>query len=157
MAKRSNVRAHYAPTLVTRIAHPTTDELIALTVQAARDPLVKVVWPDDFDRAEAPRLVWELCRSLQYVADTDLQAVRSPRVLLDTGVGDCKSFAVLCAKVCKAAGWRVWLRFVSNEQGRPVEHVYAVAQSFGQTCIIDGTITTFDTNPPFYMALDIEV
>lgn len=151
-------RAHYAQRPRTRVSvdNPTTSDLVAVVVHAATDPAVDVTFPRKW-ADDAPRKVWEVLRSLDYVADGPLQLIQAPHVLLDRGVGDCKSFSNFAAHMLRAAGWRVWLRFVANAPGEPVEHVYVIAQKNGQTCIVDGVWPTFDAEPPHFERFDVQV
>jgi len=79
-------------------------------------------------RAEAMEYVHALAASVRYRADADTQRIKMPHVLLGTGVGDCKSTAILCASLLSSAGCNVQLKFLQYTADRPWwEHVYCVA------------------------------
>lgn len=138
------------------IREATNANIVELVTMAARDPIASFTdWPAEFDPDRAPELVWELLRSLHYVADLDGQTVKAPRVLLATGTGDCKSYSVLAAKALQAAGWAVWLRFVKNEQGNNFQHVYVYAERAGRSVIVDGVFDQFNAEPLHFGSVDI--
>lgn len=141
--------------VVAHIQDASNSDIVGLVTRAARDPVPVVSWPPEFDTNDAPRLCWDLLRSLQYVADEDAQVVKSPRVLLADGVGDCKSFAVFAVKTLRAAGWNAWLRFVKNEPGAHFGHVYAVCERDGEQVIVDGVLDQFDREPLHFGSLDV--
>lgn len=130
-------------------------DIIGLVTEAMRDRSVVVSWPHEFDPNEAPLMVWECLRSFRYVADGDGQVIQSPRVLLNTGTGDCKSFAVFACKTLHAAGWQTWARFVKNEPGDLYGHVYCVAERAGQWVAVDGVLDQFDEEPLHFGSLDV--
>ena len=142
--------------VMAHVPNATNGDIVQLVTMAANDPATDLTsWPDDFDPNEAALLAWETLRELQYVPDMDGQTVKAPRVLLATGVGDCKSFAVFAAKVLKAAGWRVMLRFVKNEPGDSVQHVYVIAERRGIFRVVDGVMDQYNVEPLHFGVIDI--
>lgn len=145
------------PRVIAHVRRAENADIVRLCTMAVHDPIAVVAWPEDFDPEDAPRLAWQTLRSLRYVADEEQQVVKAPHVLLDTGVGDCKSFAVFAAKTMRAAGWVAWLRFVKNEPGPNFQHVYAIGERNGRWAVVDGVLDHFDEEPCNFGSADLRL
>ncbi len=97
------------------------------------------------------RNVFEFVRdNITYVPDRPgFEVVRSPGYLMQSRVGDCKSFAILTAALVKALGFKYAYRFTGSTPTGPINHVYLVAfTSDGQEVVMDSTPPArFNRNP----------
>lgn len=101
--------------------------LCASVIAATRHAWTRIEWPRTTPPEDAARLAHELARTrVRYVREDGDQLIRMPWRTLSDGVGDCKSFAVLVASLCKAAGRSVVLRFAQYAGEDHFGHVYAV-------------------------------
>ncbi len=74
------------------------------------------------------RNVWQfLIDKIRYVADVNVQEVKSPARLIHDGTGDCKSYSILTATVLRYLGIDHFFRFVSYSNKKRATHVYVVA------------------------------
>jgi len=125
----SNTHGMPPPRVIRARTDANTWTLVSDVTYAARIAARYQRWPRHLDRADALAIVHALAASVRYRADQNDQTIKMPHVLLSTGVGDCKSTAILCASMLHAAGVRdVRLKFLQYEQGPTWwEHVYCVA------------------------------
>lgn len=71
-----------------------------------------------------------VCQNIRYIADpTDMELVKDPERLVQTGSGDCDDIATLCAALLLAVGRQAALMLVAF-RGAPVpSHVFAVVKT----------------------------
>ena len=96
--------------------------------------------------------------NLTYQADRPgLEIVRSPGYLMQTGIGDCKSFSLLIAALLQSLGFKYRYRFTGPTASGPFRHVYIVATtSKGEDVVLDATPPgRFNYNPPHRRRRDI--
>lgn len=93
--------------------------------------------------------VWELLKSLRYKADDGHQKIKSPAQLISDGVGDCKSFSVFIASLCKNLGIKYVYRYADYDRDNDVNHVYIVAYpDAGKPVVVDAVHTAFNSEAP---------
>lgn len=143
--------------IIARVRDARNRDLGTLVAHAATDETAGVHWPDEWNRDEAPLLVWELLKTLTFREDKNVQQVQAPRVLLTTGVGDCKSFSVLAAQLLRDAGWNVTLKFIQYPHQDFYGHVYVIASDGARSYIVDGVNDDFDAEFDHLSSIDLDL
>lgn len=117
------------PRVIRARTDANTWTLVNDVTYAARIAAASIAWPRNLPRRDALEVVHALAASVRYRADQNDQTIKLPHVLLNSGVGDCKSTSILCASLLHAAGVpNVRLKFLQYEEGPTWwEHVYCVA------------------------------
>ncbi|MEM6697712.1 MAG: transglutaminase-like domain-containing protein [Bacteroidota bacterium] len=105
---------------------------------------------NDDDQYRKLKQLWRWVRdNITYVADGgDLQMIQHPARLVQSGIGDCKSFTVFVHFVLKALCIRNVIRFISQNNDQRIDHVYNVAYIGDREVIIDTVYDRFDREPP---------
>ena len=112
---------------------------------------------------DTARKVWEDVKNgIPYVEDPPgKQVIQSPgelyrnrhRSLGGTGKGgDCKSFSIMCGAIFKALGIPYVYRFIAEEKGEELHHVYVVVDD---SIICDCVYEYFDKEVPHDVQVDI--
>lgn len=146
----------------TRYRNGSTADIMRVIADADRqadahidpDGVQCLVGRNDYETA---RNVWTFVkRNVRYRADRPgLEVVKSPRALITSGVGDCKSFSITEAAILRALGFRnIRYRFASYAPG-DFTHVYVVARIGGRDVVMDAVHTKFDDEVPYYRKRDI--
>jgi len=89
----------------------------------------------------------------------DFQTVKSPGSIINQGHGDCKHYASFITGICdslqrKGYPIRSKYRFVADEPGKEVHHVFAVVSGQGKNIWVDPVLTGYDMRPHFYNTKD---
>lgn len=88
------------------------------------------------------------------------QNVRLPGYLFETGVGDCKSYSVAIAALCRALGLPYRYRFIRQSGAHNYHHVYIVAGtpdgSARGPVVLDAVHRRFNTEPAYVQKLDLK-
>lgn len=80
--------------------------------------------------SEVLALTYWVCQNTRYVSDpTDVELVKDPERLIQTGSGDCDDIAVLCAALLMAIGKRVAFMMVAFKNNPMPSHIFAVVQT----------------------------
>lgn len=141
-----------------------TNDIIAVILQADRDMrktdkvgnLPKALQEStDFDTLET---IWYFVHdNMTYRADAPgHEIVKAPNWMIYYGIGDCKSYSVLIAALCRGCGLKYKYRFVGfdNDTQNPT-HVYVVAYTrSGEAVIMDAVHTTFNEEPQHTFNID---
>jgi hypothetical protein len=112
----------------------------------------------------ASKLFRELKDNIHYSIETEKdQTVKTPGRLVVDGRGDCKHYASYIVGVADALARqgkdiKGCYRFVSDEPGREIHHVFAVIRdSKGNEYWVDPVISTFNKRPHFYNIKDVNM
>lgn len=95
--------------------------------------------------------------NIRYKADVPgLEQVKSPGALFKSRVGDCKSFSIAIAALCRALGYRnISYRFTSYGPG-DYTHVYPVVKVGNETYLMDAVPNTaFNKEAPYTRKKDM--
>lgn len=89
---------------------------------------------------------------IRYKKDAYLtEVIKSPQVLWETKIGDCKSFSLFVAAILESLGYDYTLRLAAYE-GKRIQHIYVVAHTEDGDYILDATLSDFnDEKPPSYI------
>lgn len=115
--------------------------------------------PDDYHTLE--NIYWFVKKNIRYKIDPNgRQDIRLPGYLFDSGEGDCKSFSVAIAALCRALSIPCKYRFV-RQSGQPnFHHVYAVATTTDRSArgdvLLDAVHRKFDAEPAYARRLDLK-
>jgi len=143
-------------------ANGNTSDIIRAIMQADRvcQPYTAALAPTLAGRTaeETCRNLWQFWKQhVKYKEDPDnFQFVKSPRELYHSGEGDCKSYSIALASCLKNLGIPHMYRFVSEERGKELHHVYIVAKPHqGREIIIDCVLDQFNYQNPYVTKKDI--
>lgn len=102
--------------------------------------------------------VWNFLRkSVRYKIDEEgYQFIKLPNVLLQSGVGDCKSLSLFAAAALSVLGCPVVFRFVSFNLLNPIpSHVFVITQDTkGKEIIIDAVWPKFNETKSYFYKKD---
>lgn len=80
--------------------------------------------------SEVLALNYWVCQNIRYIPDpTDVELVKDPERLLQTGSGDCDDIAVLCAALLLAVGKTPAFMLVAFHGAPMPSHVFAVVKT----------------------------
>lgn len=102
---------------------------------------------------ETAQNIWSFIRmNVRYDADdVSNQQIKSPKALLASGVGDCKSFSILARALMNCHGFTfTGYRFAGYNGQKYPSHVYTY---FGNSTL-DATIPRFDSEPSYSLKKD---
>jgi len=104
------------------------------------------------------RDIWSFVKSnITYQEDPPkMEAIKSPAMLWDIRVGDCKSFTLFTASILKNLGVPYRYRFAQYRGHRYPTHVYLVATLDGQDIIMDSVHHSFDSEEIYEYAHDYD-
>ena len=113
---------------------------------------------------ETCRNIWHFVKhNIPYKADTaGYERIRLPnKTIYDAATigngGDCKSFSVLIADLCRELGIRCFFRLISQKAGRKIHHVYVVAVLSNERKVyLDAVHHTFNAEPFYVTKKDID-
>ncbi len=128
------------------------------TINQVRDYVKSLVQKHGGDVRSIFYEAWQVLRQIKYVEDAaSSQDIKLPSALFTIGKGDCKSYSIFIAAICKVLGIDYAFRFTnySISAGKEARHVYVVAYPSGQQIIIDGVWTKFDHEKPYNWKKDI--
>jgi hypothetical protein len=135
----------------------TKDIIYALTgaLPAAVESLSRLNLPEFTSPEEVAKY---LQSKVKYQEDgLDFQLVQLPTALLNSGVGDCKSFSLFVAAVLTKYGVKNGFRFVAYAPGE-VTHVYNFYVDQNNNIIyLDACLDSLDENPNFVKKIDMQV
>ena len=109
---------------------------------------------------ESASKIWHwLKANVQYIPDgEDEQWIRLPNVLVSTGRGDCKSYALFINSVLANLGYPAIFRYVSFDRHNATPtHVYAITKDHGQTILIDPVYDSFNAEQPYQSKRDVKM
>jgi uncharacterized protein affecting Mg2+/Co2+ transport len=127
--KKINIKHTY--TVVTE--NGTTDDIIDVVMSAyklesdeqIRDLASELKQHSDI---ESCRNIFDfLVSNIRYVADVQVQEVKSPARLVHDATGDCKSYSIFTAAILRYLNIDHFFRFVSYTNDKRATHVYVVA------------------------------
>ena len=144
--------------------HDTTDIIDCMKKYHPRhvseyDKISDRYWLGSVD-ATAKGLFDFLKKNVDYrIEKEDFQTVKSPGSILHQGHGDCKHYASFITGVCdslqrKGYPIRSKYRFVADEPGKEVHHVFAVVSGQGKNIWVDPVLSGYDMRPHFYNIKD---
>ena len=88
------------------------------------------------------------------------QNVRLPGYLFETGVGDCKSYSVAIAALCRALGLPYQYRFIRQAGASNLHHVYIVSAtpdgSARGPVVLDAVHSRFDAESAYVQKIDLK-
>ena len=95
--------------------------------------------------------------NIRYRADAPgHEIVRSPGYLFESGTGDCKSYSIAIAALCRAFGIQYRFRFSAPTHMHQIQHVYVVATTAdGKDVYMDAVLGQFDRQPDHMRKVDI--
>lgn len=135
----------------------TKDIMYALTgaLPAAVESLERLNLPE-FESPEA--VARYLQQNVQYKEDgLDEQLIQLPTALLESGVGDCKSFSLFISAVLTSYGVSNGFRFVSYTPG-DVTHVYNFYLDQNDNIIyLDACLDALNEDPGYVKKIDMQV
>jgi hypothetical protein len=83
---------------------------------------------------------------IRYRADRGNQIVQTPKRLLETKRGDCKSYSLFAASILHHAGYSVQLIYTNFDGTDWPDHVYVqYFDEYGLKYFLDGTIDKFNS------------
>ena len=107
-----------------------------------------------------------IVRNVSYVADIDQyenegynhEIIKSPRVLMQSGYGDCKSMALMTGAILKKLGYEYYYKLIWQQILMPnYTHVYVVAyDSEGNEYNVDPTSNYFNEKYIYYKSKKFE-
>jgi hypothetical protein len=88
------------------------------------------------------------------------QTIKSPGRIISEGYGDCKHYSSFIAGVVDSLNRKGYpieahYKFVSDDPGRDVHHVFAVVRGSGKEMWVDPVLSSFDERPTFHNAKDV--
>lgn len=113
------------------------DSMIKFAVAGGRSPdiilhaqnICKNVTSGDY-ASEVLAVNYWVCQNIRYIPDpTNVELVKDPKRLMETGSGDCDDIAVLCAALLLAIGKTPAFMLVAFNGSPMPSHVFALAKT----------------------------
>lgn len=99
---------------------------------------------------ETGKSVFNVLKKMNYKPDKARQIIQTPKRLLRTLRGDCKSYSIFAASVLACLDYNVRFVYSSNGNLSRPEHVYVqFMNSEGEIITLDATICCYDKEPNY--------
>jgi len=114
-----------------------TNSMMKCAIDGSRSPKIillaqnicKKVTSGDY-ASEILALNYWVCQNIRYIADpTNMELVKDPERLVQTGSGDCDDIATLCAAFLMAVGRQAAFMLVAFRGAPMPSHVFAVVRT----------------------------
>lgn len=126
---------------ITAVPNPRLSDIVQnmakFAIDGGRSPkiillaqeIVKGVTSGDY-ASEVLAIHYWVCQHIRYIPDpTNVELVKDPQRLIETGSGDCDDIATLCAALLMAIGKHAAFMLVAFKGAPLPSHVFAVVQT----------------------------
>ena len=156
----------HGKTILAAPSGANTDDIIAALCNVVPAAIAQVKSSNEiiFNKTGDPiRDAVQCCRyirnNVKYKADGfDKQIIQLPgRMILNTHLADCKSFALAFVSIMSALGYECGFRFASYKENKIPTHVYNFVLCNGKKYIFDACVSNLKESPRHTYLKDMEV